>query len=270
MVRGAAIRGLDHPIVGVRDLERARADWRRLGFTLTPRGRHIGWGTANYCIMFPLDYIEILGIVDAGQYVHGLDAFLARREGILGLALATGDADAAHALLADCGLAGEPPRDLARILELPEGEVRPAFRLVHPHDPQAFGLRGFLCQHLTPELERQPGWLDHANGARRISMVSIASDDPAPLAARYGHLLGAEAVQAGGDGVTVRLDGCTLHFGAPVDGLVGGLGLAVEVGDLGRAGDVLRAAEVPFEQADGRIDIEPALATGVALSLVAG
>src|SRR5438067_1608228 len=35
------IAGIDHLIVGVRDLEQARLGWRRLGFTLSPRGRHI-------------------------------------------------------------------------------------------------------------------------------------------------------------------------------------------------------------------------------------
>ena len=267
---GPAIRGLDHPIIGVRDLEQARVDWQALSFTITPRGRHIEWGTANYCIMFPFDYVEILGIVDASQYVHGLDTFLAQRQGILGLALATGDADAAHARLAECGLAGEPPKDLARILELPEGEVRPSFRLVHPADPAALGLRGFLCQHLTPELVRRAEWLDHANGARRISMISVATTDRESLADRYRSLLGAEAVHADREGVTVRLDGCVLHFGAPVEGVVGGLGMAVEVGDLDRARGLLRSAEVPFDEADGRIDVDPTHATGVALSFVAG
>ena len=270
MPAGTAIRGLDHPIVGVRDLEQARADWQRLGFTITPRGRHIGWGTANYCIMFPLDYIEILGIVDARQYVHGLDVFLEQREGLVGLALATADADAAYAGLVDCGLAGEPPKDLARILELPEGEVRPAFRLVHPADPTALGLRGFICQHLTPELVRRAQWLDHANGARRISMLSVATANPGPLAARYGALLGAESVHADGDGVTVRLDGCTLHFGPPVEGIEGGLGMAVEVRDLERTRDMLRSAAVPFDETERRFDIDPRYATGVALSFVAG
>ena len=45
------ITGIDHTLVGVRDLEAARATWTRLGFSVTPRGRHIGWGTGNYCVM---------------------------------------------------------------------------------------------------------------------------------------------------------------------------------------------------------------------------
>lgn len=270
MAGSRAITGLDHPIIGVRDLEQARADWRRLGFTITPRGRHIGWGTANYCVLFPLDYVEILGIIDASQYVHGLDRFLERREGLLGLALATEDADAAYALLQRCGLAGEPPKDLSRILERPEGEVRPSFRLVHPAEADAFGLRGFLCHHLTPELERHPDWLEHPNGARRIAMLSMARADRDSLVPRYRALLGEAAVHADADGVTVRLDGCTLHFGPPVDGLEGGLGMAVEVRDLARTRDLLESAGVPHDPADGRIDVDPRHATGVALSFVTG
>ena len=61
------ISGIDHIVVGVRDLEQARLAWARLGFTLSPRGRHIGQGTANYCIMFASDYVELLGLV--GQLV---------------------------------------------------------------------------------------------------------------------------------------------------------------------------------------------------------
>ncbi|MGQ3072105.1 MAG: VOC family protein, partial [Ferrovibrionaceae bacterium] len=72
-----ALTGLDHPLVGVADLEAARAGWARLGFTPTPRGRHIGWGTANYCIMFPDSYLELLGVVDPGQFTAGLAERLA-------------------------------------------------------------------------------------------------------------------------------------------------------------------------------------------------
>ena len=60
----SGLAGIDHVVLGVRDLERARMGWTRLGFTLTPRGRHLGQGTANYCIMFARDYVELLGFVE--------------------------------------------------------------------------------------------------------------------------------------------------------------------------------------------------------------
>ena len=94
------IAGIDHVIVAVRELEGARTAWRRLGFTLSPRGRHIGQGTGNYCVMFPADYIELLGVVDPADSVDRIEAFLARREGPMGLAFApAGSAEDARAAL---------------------------------------------------------------------------------------------------------------------------------------------------------------------------
>src|SRR3546814_4968957 len=145
--------------------------------------------------MFGLDYVELLGIVDPARHVQGLDRFLEGREGLLGLALATDDADAAFDALGLAGMAGDPPRDLARLLELPDGDVQPSFRLVHPKDG-ALGFNGFVCQHRTPDLIRRPDWLDHANGARRIRAVTVAVADPAALVPAYRRLLGADALHA--------------------------------------------------------------------------
>ena len=78
-----AISGIDHTLVGVRDLEVARGTWQALGFTVTPRGRHIGWGTGNYCIMLESGYIELLGVVDPSQFLNNLDGFLQKREILL-------------------------------------------------------------------------------------------------------------------------------------------------------------------------------------------
>src|SRR5919202_6093013 len=103
------ITGLDHALIGVRDLELARMGWTRLGFSLSPRGRHIGWGTANYCVMFEHDYIELLGIVDPTQFTNNLDAFVAKREGLMGLAFATSDGEAAAAELRRRGLHPSEP-----------------------------------------------------------------------------------------------------------------------------------------------------------------
>lgn len=266
----AAIDGIDHALVGVRDLDAAAAAWRRLGFAITPRGRHIGWGTANYCIMFGADYIELLGIVDPTQPVQGLDRFLDEREGLLGLALATGDADAAHDAFRAAGIADGPPRDLARLLELPEGSVRPEFRLVHPRDAAALGVNGFVCQHLTPALLRRPEWLQHPNGARRIRALTAAVAAPSALAPVWRALVGEAAVHESSEGVTVRLGAAFCHFGRAEPGLDGLLGLAVEVADPDAAAGVLDAAGIRFDRNAGAVDVDPRDATGVALSLVGG
>ena len=125
------IRGIDHVIVAVHELEHARTAWSRLGFAISPRGRHIGQGTANYCVMFPSDYIELLGIVDAADSVERLGTFLAGREGPMGVAFApAGTAEEARAALLHRQLHPSEPRPLARQIELPLGTVLPRFSLI--------------------------------------------------------------------------------------------------------------------------------------------
>jgi hypothetical protein len=53
--------GIDHAVVMVRDLDKAAENWRRLGFTVSPRGTHSAhMGSGNYTIMFDPDYMELL------------------------------------------------------------------------------------------------------------------------------------------------------------------------------------------------------------------
>ena len=121
------LAGIDHLIIGVRDLEAARQRFARLGFNSTPRGRHVGWGTANYCIMFERDYLELLGIVDASQFTNRLDRFLAEREGLLGIVVASRDADGTRASWIEAGAQPEEVRALGRLLEGEDGPVELRF-----------------------------------------------------------------------------------------------------------------------------------------------
>src|SRR3954462_1872904 len=68
----------------VRDLEQAAATWRRLGFTLSPRGTHSAkMGSGNFTIMLDPDYVELLGVPAETEHNAPTRAFLAQRgEGI--------------------------------------------------------------------------------------------------------------------------------------------------------------------------------------------
>lgn len=209
------LAGLDHVLVGVRDLEEARRTWQRLGFRPCPRGRHIGWGTANYCLMFPDDYVELIGIVDAEKFVNDLDRFLAVREGLLGLAIRGDDLAAAAAGLRAAGWSAEGPRSLKRILELPEGEVRPAFELLFPEPAAVPDLKAFVCRHLTPELVWRDEWLAHPNGATGIRQLVSVVERPGDLALAYAALLGEEAVAMADGELIVELGRCRLRFVTP-------------------------------------------------------
>ncbi len=203
MIADSAIAGIDHTLVGVRDLEAARTAWQKLGFILTPRGRHIGWGTGNYCIMLERGYIELLGIVDPTQFTNNLDKFLAEREGLLGLAFRSRDNEQTAKWLAAGGFAPDGPKDLKRALELPDGEALPAFKLVFLPPAETPGLRAFFVQHLTPDIIRRGNWLVHATRAVSLKAVVTVVERPADLAPAYARLFGTDAVSVEGDSLRV-------------------------------------------------------------------
>lgn len=268
------IRGIDHVLVGVRDLEAARETYARLGFTVSPRGRHIGWGTANYCIMFAHDYIELLGIVDPTQFTNNLNRFLESREGLLGIAFASDDVALAGRALRRAGVAPGEERDLKRILEDPDGEVWPRFKLLHMPPEATPGTSAFICQHLTPELVWRREWCRHDNGALGLIAMTSVVKDPSALAIPYAELFGFDRVRAGDGVVEVDCGGTWLRFttsetlGRLHPGLIGAprlptpwlAALRVAVDDLGRCATRLERNHMPVHWDDPRLLRVPAQA----------
>jgi len=61
--------GIDHAVIMVRDLDKAAANWKQLGFTVSPRGTHSAhMGSGNYTIMLDPDYIELLGVLTPTEH----------------------------------------------------------------------------------------------------------------------------------------------------------------------------------------------------------
>ena len=212
------IAGIDHVIVGVRDLERARLAWSRLGFTLSPRGRHIGQGTANYCIMFPSDYVELLGIVDPNDFVQRLDTFLGQREGLMAAAFApAGAPEDVRAALLGRELHPSEPRPLGRQLEVQEGTVVPRFSLMSLPADETPGLDCFICTHLTPELMRRPEWLQHPNGALGLKGIHVLVESTAALLEPYDRLFGIQQVTTTDAVASVHVGPHRIVFSTPDD-----------------------------------------------------
>ena len=281
MIKESAITGIDHTLIGVRDLEAARAAWSRLGLQITPRGRHIGWGTANYCIMLERGYIELLGIVDPTQFTNNLDKFLAQREGLLGLAFQSRDAAKTAEWLKGQGLHPEGPRDLARALEMPDGDLMPAFKLVHLPPEETPGLRAFFCQHLSPEIIRGKGWIIHA--LRTVSLEAVVSvvEDSASVAPAYRKLFGPDAVRVDADGVFVATEQGALEFVTAsrlremypeidIPDIAPPWCAAMRIGVLilVDAADYLEAYKVPFVPTPRGIAVKPADTSGTIVEFV--
>ena len=158
-----SLTGIDHPVIGIRDMQAAHAVYQKLGFTIPPRGYHPKWGTGNWCIMFERDYLELRGVVDHEKGMQKMQSFFDQHnEGLMGIALSTTDAQASHDELAARGLHPQSVRELTRNFELPEGLAEPRFSLCFLDQAETPGLMSVvICQHQTPELLRRPEWLVH-------------------------------------------------------------------------------------------------------------
>jgi hypothetical protein len=226
------IPGIDHVVVNAgTDLPGAARVYARLGFTLTPEGRHT-LGTVNHLAMFGPDYLELLGVSD--RPATGLDV-LNWPPGLAAIAFATDDADAVHAALQASGVPVEVPIDFSRPVALPDGIGEASFRVVRLAPQLTSGGRLFFCQHRTRAAVWRNEWRRHANGVLGIEQVVIAAEDPAPLGTLLSAVFGAAAMVAAPGGLrlaaglsridVVRPDELARRYGPAAPPLAGRLAM---------------------------------------------
>jgi catechol 2,3-dioxygenase-like lactoylglutathione lyase family enzyme len=272
-----AIAGIDHVVIAVRDLDRAQETYARLGFTLTPRGFHT-LGSANHCIMFGADYVELLALPVQHPAMRYYADFLARGEGLAAVALASDNADDAYAELVADGIEADAPLDFSRPVRLPEGDRDAAFRIVQLPPAQTPGCRSFVCQHRTRDLVWRPEYQSHALGATGLAALAVVAEDPVSAVSSYARLFDARPqmidegllVQSGSAPIAVasrgkigrRLQG----VGLPLRPRPLVAALFVRVADRARAAAVLRRAGLdPVALPDGSFAVSADQAHGVAL-----
>ena len=192
------ITGIDHVVIAVNDLERAAAVYRRLGFTLSPRGVHSPvLGTANHTIMLQRDYFELLGIVAPTEANVRWRSALAEGDGIVAAALATPDAAAAHAAWERSGLNPERTISFSRPVDRPGGEtVEARFEVVNLPRTAVPAAAVFACGHLTRDAVWLPELIEHPNTAVALRKMTIAAENVRETAGAWGHAL----VGSNGDG----------------------------------------------------------------------
>jgi hypothetical protein len=268
------LQGIDHAVILVRDLERARLAYARMGFTLTPRGKH-SLGSQNHCIMFDRDYLELMAVPKPHPALQYFSDFLARGEGLGALALATDDACGLYAELAADGIAAEAPLDFSRpVADL--GEAR--FRIAQLPRDASPGCLMFACQHFTRELVWRPQYVRHAVGAMQIAALAVMVEDPVAAASSYGRVLAAKP-QAIDEGLLVPTGsapialasrwklGHRLHgVGLPLRARPLVAALFIRVADRAHAAAVLRRNGLePVPLPDGSFAVNAEDAHGVAV-----
>src|SRR3954463_2887618 len=144
------IIGIDHAVVMVADLDQAAANWKRLGFSVSPRGTHSAkMGSGNYTIMLDPDYIELLGVLAETEHNAPARAFLARRgEGIERVAFTAMDSAAGAEEIRARGYQPVGQTDFERPVTRPAGSQSAAkFRIFQwPIAEAPAGIRIFACQ----------------------------------------------------------------------------------------------------------------------------
>lgn len=276
------VLGVDHVMITVRDLDAAAETWRRLGFTVSPRGTHSPHlGSGNYTIMFGEDYLELLGILAETEHNKPMRDFLREREGVERIAFTTDDAAAGVKEVQARGFNADGPVHFGRPVDLPEGAVGEArFNVFRwPLDQAPGGIRIFACEHLTRDTVWVPAWQTHANGTQRILRIEVLTGDPAAAAAQLGRLIDRPAV-ADGDAYRVASGGTRADFlfydaagfarrypdpvrqGAAPEGAVA---LVLATSDIEAAGKALGTSGVPHGAA---VSAAADAANGIIVSLV--
>jgi Glyoxalase-like domain len=276
--------GIDHAVVVVGDLDRAAENWKRLGFTVSPRGTHSAkMGTGNYTIMLNPDYIELLGVLVETEHNIPTRTYLARRgEGIERIAFTAVDSPEGAAEIRARGYAALGPTDFERPVTMPDGSLSAAkFSIFQwPIEEAPAGLRIFACQHKTRETVWIPQLMKHANGAKRLRQVLVVSTEPAKDAAHLGRMIdrdvrnepdGAVALPSGSDRADfVFLTRQQLSRRYPEVSLAGlpesgGAGLVLATADLAAAEQAVGGSGL---RSGGAVCVAPSAANGTLLVFV--
>jgi hypothetical protein len=281
-----SIAGIDHAVVAVKDLDGAAANWKQLGFTISPRGTHSAhMGTGNYTIMLGEDYMELLGVLNATEHNMPTRTYLEHTGGgIERVAFTTPSAAAGAAELRTMGYEAIGPTDFERPVTMPDGRKAAAkfATFQWPVKEAPGGVRLFACQHKTRETVWIPELQKHANTAKSIRTVFIVTPKAEEDAKHLAKMIAGE-VRAGADGsatvstgfgradfVFLSRDGLGKRYpGVDVSTLPdrAGAGLELVVSDLAAAKSAIGAKAVA---SSGAVVVPPAAANGVLLAFVAG
>jgi hypothetical protein len=177
------IRGFDHVVLVVLDLDSAVAEHRERGFTVTPGGEHAGGLTHNALVGFEDgSYLELIAFHDlaAAHGKHSWAPVAERGGGWADFALLSNDLRQDVTALGD--LVAKRPEDGGRTR--PDG-LGIAWRVARLQKPLPF-----LIEDLTARELRVPGGdaARHANRTAGLAGIVLGATDPARVTEQYAVL----------------------------------------------------------------------------------
>jgi len=276
VARRRAIGGIDHVVIVVDDLEKNAQVYRRLGFTLSPKGVHsAALGSANHTIMLQRDYFELLTVTaPTERNVHWRRA-LARGGGIAGVALTTEAAAAARDLWLETGLVPDEITRFSRPVTRGDGATLEArFETLFLADTTELGIRMFVCSQPTRNAVWLPELMTHENTAQAVTRLTIVTPHPRLTAGQWQRAAPAFALTtAADDCVTVAAGTQSVEFighpmfrnrfGGEPPGEIGAVGLTYRVADLAACRAVLARNAMPYSEASGELRVPAEAAANV-------
>ncbi|HEY8565265.1 MAG TPA: VOC family protein [Beijerinckiaceae bacterium] len=284
-------RGIDHLVIGLRDLDAGARFYETLGFQVGGRNRH-PWGTENRIVQFRSSFLELIAVADRsaipeprpqafsfGAFVRD---YLDRREGLAMLVLTSEDARADAAAFSAAGIGTYEPFAFERQALRPDGgETRVAFSLAFA-EPLSTSAGLFVCRQETPENFWNPRFQKHPNGATGIAVVALAAANPPDLAERLAAFAGAPATMPGQNDFSIalasgRIDGLTVEDAAYLFGSVEAdpplpafVAVTLAVADLDRVRRMLSSERLPYQEIGSRVVVPASVAHGVAIAFELG
>ncbi len=179
------LKGIDHIVIVVADLDSAIASYGQLGFTVSRGGKH-PIGTHNALIGFADGaYIELIAFLDR-SVAHPWNAALAKSGGLVDFCLQTDDLARDIDAFRRAGVALGDPLPLTR--ERPDGYT---LSWVLSNPPSSYsGVMPFLIRDNTPRGERIPPRRAHPNGAIAIRTITVAVEDAREIEEIFSAVLG--------------------------------------------------------------------------------
>jgi catechol 2,3-dioxygenase-like lactoylglutathione lyase family enzyme len=283
------LRGLDHLVIGVRDIDAAGDFYTRLGFTVGRRNRH-PWGTENRIVQFPGAFLELITVAEPGMIpshdkrLFSFGAFvrdaLAREEGLSMAVLESIDAKADATRFRTQDIGDYEPLFFERMGVRPDGkEARVAFTLSFANNAQAPDCGFFVCQQHEPQNFWNPQAQRHANGVTGLAAVLMVAENPTDHHIFLTDFTGQRSLESTSFGISAHLPRGRFDVLTPrsaafmlgnsamvADERTRYAGFAVVVPELPDIRQLLRANAVEFIETPGRIIVPAASNRGTAVA----
>ena len=279
---------LDHVLIAVRDLDAAKDTFERLGFKVTPEGKHPGRGTSNRLVVFGGEYLELISVHDpeGDLFRPNLPSFLDAREGLFIFSMGTSDVHERVRSVRSAGVLITDPVKGSR----QAGDGMTAYSWTQAEvDPEEMpGSQTFFIQHdhtIEERYAKPPDPTNHPNGVLAVSSLSLAVKDADGASRRWMEAFGLARASARAEATDhptcarLRLGNCTLDFCQPDYGDevarfldcwgAGPYWIAFACEDLDATEELLRHNGVRgLERSSDCLNVSPEAAQGVRMSFV--